>query len=104
MDVLKNKSYKSYDFLSRYTNFPYYYNSTDDKYIYGLTGHIKKDCPYVIHEVKRNETLDSVSLYYYNNPTYYWIICDFNDIADPFMQLLEGSKLKIPTFSMVSFE
>ena len=104
MDVLKNKSYKSYKKLSRYSNFPYYYHTLDDKYVYGITAHLKNDTPYILHTVKKSDTLDSLALYYYNNPTYYWIICDFNRIQDPFIDLEEGQKIKIPSFSTIEFE
>ena len=104
MDILTNKTYKSFDFLSRYPVFPYYYNTEDNKYIYGLTNHLNKDVPYVVHTVDKGESLDSISLYYYNNPTYYWVICDFNNIQDPFNDLTVGDKLLIPSFSSISFE
>ena len=28
-DILKDKSYKNYDYISRYTNVPYYFNTLD---------------------------------------------------------------------------
>ena len=52
MDVLVNKAYRTYDKVSRYTNFPYYYNVIDKKYIYGVTRPLAKDIPYIIHIVK----------------------------------------------------
>ena len=52
MDTLKNKSYKSFDYISRYTAFPYYYNTLNDKYIYGITSHISKNVSYTIHKVR----------------------------------------------------
>ena len=71
MDILQNKNYKSYDYFSRYSSFPYYYNSIDKKYIYGTTSQINTNISYILHKVKKNETLDSISLDYYNNPTYF---------------------------------
>ena len=67
-----DKTYKQYNHLSRYNNFPYFYDTLDNKYIYGTTAYLKTDTPYVIHTVKQNDSLDSLALYYYNNPTYFW--------------------------------
>lgn len=105
MSRIINKAYKNYNKISRYAVFPYYYNSLDDKYMYGLTSHLKnEDTKYVNHKIKQNETLDSIALYYYNNPTYYWIIADFNRIQDPFEKLEIGRVLRIPTFSNIKFD
>lgn len=104
MKVLIDKAYKQYDYISRYSSFPYYYNTNDNKYIYGTTAHIKKDLPFVLHRVKQRDTFDTLSLKYYGNPTYYWVICDFNNIQDPFTELKVGQSLKIPTLSTISFD
>ena len=103
MDVLTDKSYKPYLRLSRYNNFPYYFHTVDKKYIYGTTSQLKDTTKHVIHVVKRNDTYDSLALYYYGNPTYYWIICDFNQIQDPITPPEIGIELKIPTFSDIEF-
>ena len=102
-DKLTNKQYKDYDYLSRYTSFPFYYNEGDRKYIYGVTSQLNQSITYVLHEIKVNETLDTLALDYYNNPTFFWIIADFNHIQDPFLKLEIGSKLKIPTLNEVNF-
>lgn len=104
MDILQNKNYKNYDYFSRYSSFPYYYNSVDKKYIYGTTSQINVNVSYILHNVRKNETLDSIALDYYNNPTYFWVIADFNRIQDPYDKLQEGSSLKIPSLSSISFE
>lgn len=103
MGVLKNKSFKSYDRLSRYVALPYYYHSKDNKYTYGTTRHLKTDTYYVLHMVQRGDTFDSLALEYYNNPTYYWIIMDFNRIQDPFTELEEGVYIKIPSISKLEW-
>ena len=90
MDVLTDKSYKQYSKLSRYSAFPYYYHSKDDKYIYGKTAYLKDDTVYSLYQIKRGDTFDSLALYFYNNPTLYWIICSFNHIQNPFTELKEG--------------
>lgn len=104
MDVLKDKQYRNYSYLSRYSSFPFYYNTEDKKYIYGTTSQLNQDITYILYKVKANDTLDSIALDYYNNPTFFWIIADFNQIQDPFIQLIEGTEIKIPTLSEISFE
>lgn len=104
MDILKDKKYKSYNYFSRYTSFPYYYHTLDRKYVYGIPTQINKDSVYTLYKVVRNDTLDSIALKMYNNPTFYWAIASFNNIIDPFKQLIEGTELKIPTLSDISFE
>lgn len=103
MDVLTNKRYKSYDKLSRYTTFPTYYHTLDDKYVYGVTNQLDDSTRYSSYIVKRNDTWDKISLDAYNNPVYYWIICDFNRIQDPFEEPKEGTKIMIPVLSTVKF-
>lgn len=105
MEVLSKKQYKEYDRVSRYSVFPYYYNRVDERYIYGITAQLKQDnTSYVVHVVKLNDTLDTLSLYYYGSPLYYWIIADFNKIQDPYETLKIGRKLKIPTFNNIEFD
>jgi len=103
MSKLTNKSYKNYDKFSRYSSFPYYFHTVDNKYIYGTTQHLRDNIPYTIHTVKNGDNLDTLALKYYNNPTYYWIIADFNKINDPYIKLKEGMQIRIPSFSMLAF-
>ena len=103
MDVLTDKTYRVYTRLSRYNNFPYYYHKLDNKYIYGVTSNLRDNTPYVIHIVKQNDTFDSLALNYYNNPTYFWVIADFNRYNDPYEKPEVGMKLKIPAFSDIAF-
>lgn len=104
MNKLKNKTFKSYDYICRYQAFPYYYNENDDKYIYGVTSQLNKNTSYIAHIVKPYDTFDSISLYYYNSPLYFWIIMDFNNIQDPFQELNVGQVLRIPTLNGIQFE
>lgn len=104
MDVLINKQYRQSSKLSRYTPFPFYYHQQDKKYIYGTTSYLSDETPHTLHTVVPGDTFDSLSLYYYNNPTYYWIICSFNHIQDPFVSLTPGSKIKIPSISNIEFD
>ena len=104
MEALSNKAYRTYDYISRYAAFPYFYNKNDDRYVYGTTAQLRDSTSYSLHTVQRNETYDSIALYYYNNPTLYWVICDFNRIQDPFNEPEVGSKLKIPSISSIVFD
>ncbi len=105
MDALKNKSKKQYGYISRYTSFPYYYHTLDDKYIYGITSHLNKDVVIVEHKVLETDTLDSLAYKYYGDPTLYWVIADYNDIQDPFIKLITKYKtLKIPSISNITFK
>ena len=103
MDVLTNKSYKSYDYISRYSLCPIYYHTLDDKYITGKDRWLKDTTLYSEYIVKEHDTYDKLALKYYNNPTYYWIICSFNHIIDPFEDPVPGTVLKIPSFSNIEF-
>lgn len=105
MDVLKDRQTKNYDYPSRYSYFSFYYHTLDEKYIYGLTKQLSKDCPYVAHKITMTDTLDSLADYYYGRPDLYWVIADFNDIQDPFVNLfnLPYNVLKIPSLSAVSY-
>lgn len=103
-NILSDKQFKDYKKISRYSALPYYYHAADNKYIYGTGKHLKNNTTHKIHTIKEGETLDTLALYYYNNPTYYWIIADFNRIQDPYKALEIGGKIKIPTFSNIDFE
>lgn len=104
MDVLKNKETKSREYLSRYSSFPFYYNSLDNKYVYGLTKHIRSDIPYVLINVTFDTTLDQLAYKYYGRPDLYWVIADFNRIQDPFANLFDNfEKIKIPSISSIEY-
>lgn len=100
---LTNKKYKDYSYMSRYNNFPYYWDTIDKKYVYGTTSWLNDETIYSIHTVQEGDTIDSLALYYYGNPTLFWIICDFNRITDPYIDLVVGSGIKIPSISTLRF-
>ena len=58
---------------------------------------------YKTYITKEGDTSDSIALQFYNNPTYYWIICDFNRKQDPFEKPEVGEIIKIPVFSSIEF-
>lgn len=105
MDVLKDKQTKSYDYISRYSSFPYYYHKEDNKYVYGITSLLSEDTPYVVHNVSQEDSLDSLAFKYYGRPDYYWVIGYFNNINDPFEKLSKRfTTIKVPSLSNVQFK
>ena len=104
MDTLKNKMYENFNYLSRYTNTPYYYDTLQDREVYGIGTNLKSTTEFVTHEIKSNDTLNSLALKYYNNPTFWWIIAYFNNIQDPFVPLRNKYRtIKIPSISSIEF-
>lgn len=105
MERLTNKNYATYDYTCRYTGVPYYYDTATGKEVYGIGEQLSKNTAWVAHKVKPEDTLDSLALTYYNNPTYWWIIAYFNAIADPFIKLSgKFSTIKIPSISSIEFK
>lgn len=104
MDVLRNKKVEMYDYVCRYTGVPYYYNSEDDREIYGLGSNLKKETSWVAHKIRPEDTLDSLSLKYYANPSFWWVIAYFNNIQDSFIKLSDYYDIiKIPSISGIVF-
>lgn len=106
MDTLKNKRYLQYGYLCRYTGTPFYYDTIQGRECAGLAKDISKDAPYFTHKTKAGETLDSLALKYYNNPTYWWIIASFNNIHDALIDDLKAKYpvLQIPNVGAITFE
>ena len=104
MDTLKNKIYVNFDYLSRYSSVPYYYDTLSSKEIFGIGTNVKHSAEFVTHVVKSNDTLNSLALKYYNNPTFWWVIAYFNDIQDAFKPLKNKyTTLKIPNITNIEF-
>ena len=104
MDTLINKNYADFDYLSRYTNTPYYFDTLSNREVYGIGTNLQKNVEYYTHKVKANDTLDNLALKYYNNPTFWWVIAYFNDIQDAFIKLSDYfTTLKIPNISSIEF-
>ena len=106
MDTLKNKQYLNYSYLSRMTSTPVYFDILTSKYTNGISVDLNKNTPSVTHKLKRGDTLDSLALKYYNNPTYWWIIAMFNNIQDAFIDNLKEQYplLQIPNIASIVFE
>lgn len=104
MNILTSKQQKEYDYLSRYASFYIYYNTLDDKYIYGTTAQISQDVSYMVYKAQAGDSWDSIALQYYNNPTFYWVLCDFNKVQDPYSSIKPNQEIKIPTLTNISYE
>ncbi len=104
METLTNKHIVNNGYLSRYNTVPIYYDTLSDRKVYGIGQSLNKDVPYVSHKVTEKDTLDNLALKYYNNPTYWWIIAYFNEIADAFEPLLPKYKVvQIPNIANINF-
>ena len=104
MDTLKNKKYEAYDYTSRYTHVPFYYDTLGEREVYGIGSNMKKNISFVSHKVQEEDTLDYLALKYYNNPSFWWIIAYFNDIQDAFRPLAEYvDVIQIPSLSSIEF-
>lgn len=105
MDVLKDPQKYTYDYISRYTPFYFYYHTKDGKYVYEITDQLKDNVTYVAHKVTQIDTLDSIAEHYYGRPDLYWVIADFNKIQDPFIKLWgRYDVLKVPTITNIAYK
>lgn len=105
-ETLTKRRYIEYNRISRYSAFPIYYHRIDNKWVYGITSQLdtSTEVPYSNHVVELGDTLDNLALYYYNNPTYFWVIADYNRIQDPYEDLIVGSTIKIPSMSNIQYD
>lgn len=105
MNILTNESTKTSEYYSRYNGIAQYYNKHDKKYQLALKSWLKKDFDSISYVVEKGDTFDYLALKFYNNPTYYWLICDANDIVNPFREPEEGDILLIPSLgNNIQFE
>ena len=89
MNVLKDKSSRTYFYTSRYATLPYYYNTLDKKYMYGISKNLNTNTDYVLHNLVDSDSLDSLALKYYGRPDLFWMIADFNNLNDPYIKLVD---------------
>ena len=99
MDVLTNKTAKTSNYYSRYNGRDYYYNKLDNKNQMSTARWLKQNTDYSTYVVKEKDNYDNIALWFYNNPTMYWIICDFNRVLDPLKPPKVGTVLYIPSLS-----
>lgn len=70
MDTLINKRFETYDYTSRYTAVPYFFDTIRKKDVYGIGEQMAQNSAYYSHKIIPGDTLDSLALTFYNNPTY----------------------------------
>ena len=104
MNVLKDKSSRTYFYTSRYATLPYYYNTLDKKYMYGISKNLNTNTDYVLHNLVDSDSLDSLALKYYGRPDLFWVIANFNNLNDPYIRLVDKmSSIKIPALSGITW-
>ena len=104
MNVLKDKSSRTYFYTSRYATLPYYYNTLDKKYVYGISKNLNTNTDYVLHNLVDSDSLDRLALKYYGRPDLFWVIADFNNLNDPYIRLVDKmSSIKIPALSGITW-
>lgn len=102
MDVLTNKTAKTSNYYSRYNGLFYYYNHLDNKYQLETRHWLKElvdESKIQSYVTKDGDTYDSIALEFYNNPTLYWVVCDYNRVRDPFIPPEEGTTLYLPSLN-----
>lgn len=101
--MLTQEKTNKHTYISRYNGFKIYYNSNDGKYCNGRTAWLKKQQSYILYVTEKGDTWDNLSLKFYGNPTYYWVILDGNRLLDPFDSVPIGVQIKIPVLSDIEF-
>jgi hypothetical protein len=54
-----------------------------------------------VYELKETDTWTGISYIYYGTISLWWLICKFNDIKNPFTEVLPGKIIKIPVKQIV---
>ena len=98
------KYFRNYDYVCRYQGFPYYYDSRNNRYYYGLTSYLSDNTDYVVYEVKPGDSYDSIALDKYGCALYYWIILDYNRILDALEPPVPGTILRLPSLNSIIFD
>ena len=57
---------------------------------------------YKLYKCTKGDTWTNISYRYYNTIKLWWLICKFNNIKNPFSDLIEGKVIKIPTNELVN--
>ena len=96
-------SYKQYDYISRYESFPFYYDTLNNRYYYGIVSNLSKDVPYAAYTVQDGDSYDSIAYDKYGSALFYWVICNFNNVMDCFDMPTPGTVLKLPSLNSITF-
>ena len=61
-----------------------------------LSDSVKTDNKYfIIHVAENDEWWDNISSKYYGIPNYWYIICEMNNILNPYEDITEGQNIKV---------
>ena len=99
----KNISLQDYTTYSRFANLLYVTDNEGDSYIESYEGLEIPTSPqdkYFKVTKKYEHRLDLISFKFYNNPRYYWLIAEANDIFNPLI-LPVDTVLRIPPLSVI---
>lgn len=58
----------------------------------------------IYHEILYGDTLQRIAWQVLGDARYWWVVADFNDIIDPFEDLLPGTQLRLPSISRLYME
>ena len=61
MEKLTNKRYNSFDYTSRYTTVPYFYDTETHTDVYGIGTQMSSQTAFVSHLVRPEDTLDALA-------------------------------------------
>ena len=97
---ITNIRHNSYDFANLFKVYSgndgnYFFNINKTLYVTG--GQDMMPSVYNLYTVQYGDTWTNISYNYYGTIELWWIICKFNDILNPVLLPVEGSKIKIPT-------
>lgn len=51
------------------------------------------------YDVRAGDTLQSIAYALLGDARYWWVVADFNDILDPFAELVPGTTLRLPSYA-----
>lgn len=70
--------------------------------VFSINDDIKRDNNYfTIHYALEDEWWDNISAKYYGTSYYWYILCEYNDIINPYEQLLPGQLVKVLKISFM---
>lgn len=58
----------------------------------------------IFYEVRAGDTLSLIAHRYFGEASLWWVVADFNDILDPFEDLVQGDVLRLPSQSRLWME
>lgn len=56
---------------------------------------------YFDYEIGEADTWTNISFKFYNTIKLWWLICKFNNIINPFTELIPGKRIKIPNENII---